>query len=436
MYNIKYILRGASIFLLTILLILTSVVVTANKESMVQLSYTNYIGECREDIFWDNNMNYSGTIQAQYDSVINLDAYPADDFQFTLDTNIKDVHWIGGYWFGDYQHGDFNWSILFYLDRGDGNAPGNVFAGPFNFTSSEITKTFIWDYGSWITYELSVNLPNYIKFTAGKKYWISIWGVGSQYPCCGWGFHFEPIILHKALIKSFYYFNDSEWHDTEEFGDLIDEPTDLCFQLTGIIDEPPGAPTIDGPKKGKVGTIYPCSFTSIDSDEDQVSYFIDWDDGTTTNWTPLQASGVTYFENHTWTAKGTYTVTCKAKDEHGLEGNLTTLKVAIPRDKDITNNKNDDLSKTSGEPLGKFVSVLRGWAVGNATSGKVIGISGNIAKINFEFLSITKLKFFPPRWETANFWNTSAIIFNLNQTIPQEPFDLEEDWVVAVIFKI
>ena len=102
----------------------------------------------------------------------------------------------------------------------------------------------------------------------------------------------------------------------------------------------------------------------------------------------------------------------------------------------LDTNINDGSSESSGEPLGKFFSVLRGWAIGFATSGKLIGRSGNIAKINFEYLSITKLKFLPPRWETANFFNISAIIFNLNQTIPHGPFDLEEDWVVAVIIKI
>jgi len=115
---------------------------------------------------------------------------------------------------------------------------------------------------------------------------------------------------------------------------------------------------------------------------------------------------------------------------------LISTSVSAIAERDLTKYQNNNLSKISDQSRGKFVSVIRGWAVGNATSGKVIGFSGNIAKINFEYLSITKLKFFPPRWETANFWNTSAIIFNLNQTIPQGPFDLEEDWVVAVIFKI
>jgi len=331
----KAFLKVICTLLFGVTLILTSMTVAAEKASINSISndkpYLFYRAGNRQEIFWDNNMSFSGLIRAQFDSVVPLDCYPADDFQFILDTYIKDVHWIGGYWFGDYQQGDFDWSILFYLDRGDGNAPGDIFAGPFNFTSSEITKTFIWDTGSFNFYQLSVDLPNYVKFSADKKYWISIWGLGLQYPCSGWGFHFEPIILHKGLVKSFYFLNDTEWHDIEDLGELVKDPVDMCFQLTGIMDEPPGKPTIDGPIKGKVGKNYPYSFTSIDSDGDQVSYYIDWGDGTTIDWTTQQASGVPYLENHTWTTKGTYTIKCKSKDSHGMESEWGRFEVSMPR---------------------------------------------------------------------------------------------------------
>jgi hypothetical protein len=84
---------------------------------------------------------------------------------------------------------------------------------------------------------------------------------------------------------------------------------------------------------------------------------------------------------------------------------------------------------------GRFISVLRGWAVGNASSGKLIGSHGRIAKINFDFVRITRLRFFPIRWEMSNFWNVTAIFFGLDQTIPEGPFDFERDWVVAIVFK-
>lgn len=86
-------------------------------------------------------------------------------------------------------------------------------------------------------------------------------------------------------------------------------------------------------------------------------------------------------------------------------------------------------------PKGRFISVLRGWAVGNASNGELIGSHGRMAKIDFDFLRITRLKFFPIRWQMADFYNATAIIFGLDQTIPGGSFDFERDWVVAIVFK-
>jgi hypothetical protein len=84
---------------------------------------------------------------------------------------------------------------------------------------------------------------------------------------------------------------------------------------------------------------------------------------------------------------------------------------------------------------GKFISVLRGWAVGNASSGKLIDSRGRMAKINFDFLKISRLRFFPIRMEMSSFWNVTAIFFGFDQAIPEGPFNFERDWVVAIVFK-
>lgn len=115
---------------------------------------------------------------------------------------------------------------------------------------------------------------------------------------------------------------------------------------------------------------------------------------------------------------------------------LVSTSIFVVAEKEIIKDTDNDITNPPAEPLGKIFSIMRGWAIGNATSGKLIGRHHRIAKINFEYLSITKLKFFPPRWETANFFNNTAYLFNLNQTIPQGPFELQKDWVIAFIIKI
>jgi len=110
----------------------------------------------------------------------------------------------------------------------------------------------------------------------------------------------------------------------------------------------------------------------------------------------------------------------------------TKPEVAIPKNELITNNKNDDSIKNSNYLL-RHIKVLRGWAEGNANRGKLIGFRDKIAKINFNYLKIESIRFFPIRLEMSDFWNAIAIIFNFNQTIPQGPFEMERDWVVAIV---
>ena len=102
---------------------------------------------------------------------------------------------------------------------------------------------------------------------------------------------------------------------------------------------PPGAPDIDGPTNGAAGTSYPYTFTSTDPEDEDVSYYIEWGDGSTTDWTAFQASGTSYSGSHTWSTEGTYTITAKAKDANG-EGPEGTLTVTMPRNKAFNFNFN------------------------------------------------------------------------------------------------
>jgi len=106
----------------------------------------------------------------------------------------------------------------------------------------------------------------------------------------------------------------------------------------------PEAPIIKGPSKVKVTLKstqgpgpYNYSFNATDPDGDNVSYFIDWGDGTSTGWIGPFESGIEIIVSHTWLKKGTYTVRAKAKDIHGAEGPWGYLNVWIPRNNLISN---------------------------------------------------------------------------------------------------
>ena len=96
---------------------------------------------------------------------------------------------------------------------------------------------------------------------------------------------------------------------------------------------PPNMPIINGPTNGDVGISYTFTFTSTDFDGDDVKYYVDWGDGTITDWTSFQSSGTSYSEKHIWDISGYYIIKAKAKDENDAESNWATLEVVMPRNK-------------------------------------------------------------------------------------------------------
>ena len=96
-----------------------------------------------------------------------------------------------------------------------------------------------------------------------------------------------------------------------------------------IMDCHPYTPVIDGPNHGKPGISYEYSFLLIHPDGDDISYYIDWNDGIITNWTPYIPCGEVYRENHTWDLEDTYTIRAKAKVINGCEGAWAEFEIKI-----------------------------------------------------------------------------------------------------------
>ena len=231
------ILKKAGFFVIVSIMILSSatgVMIKENQEQVTSEIFTENvrgyeIGSTNDDIAWDNQMIFDELLRAELDESAQVDAFPADDFNFENETLIKEVRWIGGYWDEGHNTTHWTWEIAFYEDDGSSNRPRDLHEGNFTFEVGNYTETQIQESPENSTYyEISVTLPDSVMFDAGIKYWISIWAVGNEPPYSGWGYHHDPIMLHEAVIKSFYFMNDTEWHNTRE---LLIIPADMCFQL-------------------------------------------------------------------------------------------------------------------------------------------------------------------------------------------------------------
>lgn len=113
--------------------------------------------------------------------------------------------------------------------------------------------------------------------------------------------------------------------------DLVGSQTDFSEKITVIGNTPPSKPIINGPSQGEPGTIYEYEIMSTDVQDSEISYFIEWGDGSTDGWTRTLPSGETLVISHTWDEKDTYIVRAKARDEHQGESDWATLEVKMPK---------------------------------------------------------------------------------------------------------
>jgi len=110
-----------------------------------------------------------------------------------------------------------------------------------------------------------------------------------------------------------------------------DGATGTMTKSVTVLNQPPNPPVISGTASGKTGQSYNFTFNASDPDGNDVYYYIEWGDGTTTDgWLGPYLSGNAVPQSHTWTKKGTYTIKAKAKDSYGNESDWGTLQVTMP----------------------------------------------------------------------------------------------------------
>lgn len=95
----------------------------------------------------------------------------------------------------------------------------------------------------------------------------------------------------------------------------------------------PDNPTINGPDKVTAEQSTEYEIQTTDPDGDDVSYLIDWGDGSDSGWIGPHSSGETITESHTWSNRGSFNIKVKARDPDGLESDWTSLSIKVPKSK-------------------------------------------------------------------------------------------------------
>ena len=114
--------------------------------------------------------------------------------------------------------------------------------------------------------------------------------------------------------------------------DIFHATSNWSAPLTIVVlnDHPPSDPFISGETHGRTGISYLYKVLATDPDGDDISYYIDWGDNTSSGWLGPYASGKQIEARHRWTTEGSYNVRVKAKDQTGLESAWATLPITMP----------------------------------------------------------------------------------------------------------
>lgn len=101
---------------------------------------------------------------------------------------------------------------------------------------------------------------------------------------------------------------------------------------------PPSAPTVEDPTEGKANIVYQFTFCATDPDNDDLKYFVEWDDTHTTGWTTCYHPGEAVVLEHMYDQAGTFTIRTRAQEcPNGAIGPDGTHTITLTKSKHYFN---------------------------------------------------------------------------------------------------
>jgi plastocyanin len=107
------------------------------------------------------------------------------------------------------------------------------------------------------------------------------------------------------------------------------DPDNVSLEI--IVNEPPNEPFIAGEIEGKTGEEIEFKIIATDPEEHDISFYVDWGDGFSDDWSEPYNSDEEVSYTHSWDTKGDYLVKAKARDIYGEESDWGTLEIKMSK---------------------------------------------------------------------------------------------------------
>jgi len=195
-----------------------------------------------------------------------------------------------------------------------------------DIASKSINGSQISEQGEWIEFDLY-----YIDLIPGNIYYIvCTTSGGTKTDHFSWYFN-----VHNQYVGGDTQFSENYGADWFPFVLTGFPHIDFCFITYGYENFAPNKPVKpDGEIKGYYSKPYSYQTISADADNDEMFYFWDWGDGSTSDWIGPNISGDVCVASHTWMEKGSYLVKVKAKDKWGVESDWSdSLTIRMEKEK-------------------------------------------------------------------------------------------------------
>jgi len=146
-----------------------------------------------------------------------------------------------------------------------------------------------------------------------------------------------PYPSNEEIILTYIWYRSGNYTIRANARDDNGSQYSATLNVTIIDNHAPEPPQITGARFVKAGILYECTVKVTDPDGDNVYYTIDWGDGTLDDWFGPFVSGEEVKRNHDFGVSGTVRILAIAKDIHGAIGDTGSMKIIIPKSKQIFN---------------------------------------------------------------------------------------------------